>query len=92
VQNEFFSHIQFYFMYFIHFSFIPILPLENIFYFLLGNFPGVARVFIYPNLVVIRVPSLAEIAHLDVIFSIITSTLVGGTSPTYCYIFALTIQ
>jgi hypothetical protein len=45
----------------------------------LAYFPGVARVFIYPSLIVICVPSLAEIAHLDGIFSIITSTLLGGT-------------
>jgi hypothetical protein len=32
---------------------------------LLDYFPGVARVFIYPNLIVICLPSLAEIAHLD---------------------------
>jgi hypothetical protein len=30
----------------------------------LAYFPGVARVYIYPNLIVICVPSLAEIAHL----------------------------
>jgi hypothetical protein len=45
-------------------------------------FPGVARVSVYPNLIVICVPSLAEIAHLDGIFSLITSTLLGGTLPT----------
>jgi hypothetical protein len=55
-------------------------------------FPGVARVFIYPNLIVMCVPSLAEIAHLGGILSIVTSTLLGGTLPTYCYIFTLTIQ
>jgi hypothetical protein len=49
---------------------------------ILAYFPGVARVFIYPNLIVICVPSLAEIAHFDDIFSIITSTLLGGTLPT----------
>jgi hypothetical protein len=48
----------------------------------LAYFPGVARVFIYPNLIVVCVPSLAEIAHFDGIFSIITSTLLGGTLPT----------
>jgi hypothetical protein len=32
---------------------------------LLGYFPGVAQVFIYPNLIVICVPSLAEIVHLS---------------------------
>jgi hypothetical protein len=52
------------------------------FYYLLAYFPGVARVFIYPNLIVICVPSLAEIAHLDGLFSIITSTLLGDTLPT----------
>jgi hypothetical protein len=51
-------------------------------YIIIAYFPGVARVFIYPNLIVICVPSLAEIAHLDGIFSIITSTLLGGTLPT----------
>jgi hypothetical protein len=56
------------------------------FYVILAYFPGDARVFIYPNLIVICVPSLTEIAHLDGIFSIITSTLLGGTLPisTYC--------
>jgi hypothetical protein len=52
-------------------------------------FPGVARAFIYPNLIVICVPSLAEIAHLDGIFSIITSTLLGGTLPTRGLIYIL---
>jgi hypothetical protein len=44
--------------------------------------PGAAQVFIYPNLIVICVPSLTEIAHIDSIFSIITSTLLGGTLPS----------
>jgi hypothetical protein len=56
---------------------------------LLAYFPGVARVFIFPNLIVIFVPSLAEIAHLDGIFSIITSTLLGGTLPTRGLIYIL---
>jgi hypothetical protein len=43
---------------------------------------GVARVFTYPNLIAICVPSLTEIAHLDGIFSI-TSTLLGGTLPLF---------
>jgi hypothetical protein len=34
------------------------------FYYILAYLPGVARVFIYPSLIVICVPSLAEIAHL----------------------------
>jgi hypothetical protein len=55
----------------------------------LADFPGVARVFIYPNLIVICVPSLAEIAHLDGIFSIITSMLLGGTLPTRRLIYTL---
>jgi hypothetical protein len=58
-------------------------------YFKLAYFPGVARVFIYPNLIVICVPSLAEIAHLDGIISIITSTLLGGTLPTRGLIYIL---
>jgi hypothetical protein len=58
-------------------------------YLILVYFPGVARVFIYPNLIVICVPSLAEIAHLDGIFSIITSTLHGGTLPTRGLIYIL---
>jgi hypothetical protein len=57
--------------------------------FILAYFPGVARVFIYPNLIVIFVPSLAEIAHLDGTFSIITSTLLGGTLPTRRLIYIL---
>jgi hypothetical protein len=56
---------------------------------LLAYFPGVVRVFIYPNLMVICVPSLAEISHLDGIFSIITSTLLGGTLPTRRLIYIL---
>jgi hypothetical protein len=48
------------------------------FHMLLAYFPGVAWLFIYPN-----VPSLTEIAHLDSIFSIITSTLLGGTLPLF---------
>jgi hypothetical protein len=56
---------------------------------LLAYFPGVARVFIYPNLIVMCVPSLAEVAHLDGIFSIITSTLLGGTLPTRRLIYVL---
>jgi hypothetical protein len=52
-------------------------------------FPGFARVFIYPNLIVIYVPSLTEIAHLGGIFSIITSTLLGGTLPTRRLIYIL---
>jgi hypothetical protein len=48
----------------------------------LAYFPGLVRVFIYPNLIVICVPILAEIAHLVCIFSIITSTLLGSTLPT----------
>jgi hypothetical protein len=56
---------------------------------ILAYFPGVARVFIYPNLILICVPSLAEIAHLDGIFSIITSTLLGGTLPTRRLIYIL---
>jgi hypothetical protein len=55
----------------------------------LAHFPGVALVFIYPNLIVVCVPSLAEIGHLDGIFSIITSTLLGGTSPTRRLIYIL---
>jgi hypothetical protein len=55
----------------------------------LAYFPGVARVFIYPNLIVICVTSLAEIAYIDGIFSIITSTLLGGTSPTRWLIYIL---
>jgi hypothetical protein len=58
-----------------------------IFYYL--YFPGVARVFICPNLIVICVPSLAEIAHLDGIFSIVTSTLLGGTLSTRRLIYIL---
>jgi hypothetical protein len=49
---------------------------------LLAYFSSVARVFIYPNFIVICVPNLAEIAHLGGIFSIITSTLLGGTLLT----------
>jgi hypothetical protein len=52
-------------------------------YSLLTYFPGVARVFIYPNLIAIYVPRLAEIAHLDGILSIITSTLLDGTLPLF---------
>jgi hypothetical protein len=59
------------------------------FIYLLAYFPGVARIFIYPNLIVICVPSLAEIAHLDGIFSIITSPLLGGTLPTRRLIYIL---
>jgi hypothetical protein len=55
----------------------------------LAYFPGDARVFIYPNLIVICVPSLAEIAHLDGIFSIITSMLLGGTLPARRLIYIL---
>jgi hypothetical protein len=45
---------------------------------------------IYPNLIVICVPSLAEIAHLDGIFSIIiTSMLLGGTLPTHRLVYVL---
>jgi hypothetical protein len=55
----------------------------------LAYFPGDARVFIYLNLIVICVPSLVEIAHLDGIFSIITSTLLGGTLPTRRLIYIL---
>jgi hypothetical protein len=51
------------------------------FIYILPYFPGVSRVFIYPNLIVICVSSLAEIAHFNGIFSIITSTLLGGTYP-----------
>jgi hypothetical protein len=51
------------------------------FYKTLTYFPGAARVFIY--LIVICVPSLAEITHLDGIFSIITSTFFGGTLPLF---------
>jgi hypothetical protein len=57
--------------------------------FKLAYFPSVARVFIYPSLIVICVPSLTEIAHLDDIFSIITSTLLGGTLPTRRLIYTL---
>jgi hypothetical protein len=57
--------------------------------YILAYFPGVARVFIYPNLIVICVPILAEIAHVDGIFSIITSTLLGGTLPTRRLIYIL---
>jgi hypothetical protein len=53
------------------------------FIYILAYFAGVGRVFIYPNLIVIYVPSLAEIAHLDGIFSVITSTLLGGTLPLF---------
>jgi hypothetical protein len=56
---------------------------------ILAYFPGVARVFIYPNLIVICVPNLAEIAHLDAIFSIIISTLLGGALPTRRLIYIL---
>jgi hypothetical protein len=49
----------------------------------LAYLPGVARVFIYPNLIVVCVPSLAEIAHFDGILSITTSTLLGGTLPLF---------
>jgi hypothetical protein len=56
---------------------------------ILAYFPGVARVFIYPNLIVICVPNLAEIAHLGGILSIITSTLLGGTLPTRRLIYIL---
>jgi hypothetical protein len=35
------------------------------------------------------VPSLAEVAHLDGIFSLITSTLFGGTLPTRRLIYIL---
>jgi hypothetical protein len=56
---------------------------------LLAYFPGVARVLIYPNLIVICVPSLAEIAHLDGTFSIITYTLLGGTLLTRRLIYVL---
>jgi hypothetical protein len=42
-----------------------------------------------PNLIVICVPSLAEIAHLDGIVSIIISTLLGGTLPTRRLIYML---
>jgi hypothetical protein len=52
-------------------------------YNILAYFPGVARVFIYPNLIAMCVPSLAEIAQLDGTFSIITSTLLGGTLPLF---------
>jgi hypothetical protein len=55
----------------------------------LAYFPGIARVFIYPNLIVICLPSSAEIAHLKGIFSIITSTLLGGTLPTRRLIYIL---
>jgi hypothetical protein len=48
-------------------------------YQLLAYFPGVARLFIYPNLIVICVLSMAEIAHLGGIFSIITSKFLGDT-------------
>jgi hypothetical protein len=58
-------------------------------YRLLAYFLGVAQVFIYPNLIVICVLSLAEIAHLAGIFSIITSTLLGGTLPTRRLIYIL---
>jgi hypothetical protein len=60
-----------------------------IYSYILAYFPGVARVFIYPNLIVICVPSLAEIAHLGGIFLIITSTLLGGTLPTRRLIYIL---
>jgi hypothetical protein len=53
----------------------------------LAYFPSIAWVFIYPNLIVICVPSLAKIAHFDGIFSIITSKLLGGTLllfPRHC--------
>jgi hypothetical protein len=49
----------------------------------LAYFPGVAWVFIYPNLIVICVPSLTEIAHVDGIFSIITSTLLAVHYPYF---------
>jgi hypothetical protein len=55
----------------------------------LAYFPDVAQVFIYPNLIVICVPSSAEIACLDGIFSIITSTLLGGTLSTRGLIYIL---
>jgi hypothetical protein len=61
------------------------------FYIILAYFPGVARVFIYPNLIVICVTSLSEIAHLDGIFSIITSTLLGDTLPTRRLIYIGTV-
>jgi hypothetical protein len=57
----------------------------------LAHFPGAARVFIYPSLIVMCVPSLAEIVHLDGIFSITTSTLVGGTLPTRRLIYIITV-
>jgi hypothetical protein len=62
---------------------------EMLFHRILAYFPGGARVFIYPNLIVICVPSLAEIAHLDGIFSIITFTPLGGTLPTRQLIYIL---
>jgi hypothetical protein len=55
----------------------------------LAYFPGVARVFNYPNLIVICVPTLAEIAHLDGIFTIITSMLLDGILPTRRLIYIL---
>jgi hypothetical protein len=55
----------------------------------LACFPGVARVFIYPNLIAICVLSLVELAHLNGIFSILTSTLLGGTLPSRRLIYIL---
>jgi hypothetical protein len=57
-------------------------------YYKLAYFSGVARVFIYPNLIAICVPSLAEIAHLDGILNN-NSTLLGGALPTRRLIYIL---
>jgi hypothetical protein len=56
---------------------------QMFFIYQLAYFAGVARVFIYPNHILVGVPSLTEIKHLDGIFSIITSTLLGGTLPLF---------
>jgi hypothetical protein len=60
-----------------------------LFIYSLALYPRRCSGIFYPNLTVICVPSLAEIAHLDGIFSIITSRLLGGTLPTRRLIYIL---